>query len=273
MIKWSAKLTIAYNGANYVGWQLQKNGVSVQQKLEEAWHELTGEQIRIIASGRTDSGVHAVKQICSCQTSTELTPSTLIRALNAITPEDICVFDIELAVDGFHAIRDATRKTYHYRIQYDSPRSPFELGTCWYVPQPLNIASMRRAAGKLLGEHDFASFETKGSPRHTTIRNIGRLELRSHEVRTYKFITMEVTANGFLYNMARTIAGTLVAIGQGTRDVDWINTVLAARNRAVAGMTAPPHALFLMDVEYPEGHLKSTPTNPLHNLDIRADNS
>jgi len=250
--KWTAKLTIAYDGTDYVGWQVQTNGVSVQQELEAGWSQVTGETIRIMASGRTDAGVHAWGQVCSCQTETGLSPGTLCRALNAQTPRDICVTRVEQAPDGFHAIRDATEKTYRYLIQHGRLQSPFALRSAWYIPRPLDIGAMREMASHLVGRHDFASLQAQGSPRLTTVREIRRLELAESRAGAFQFVKITLTADGFLYNMARNIVGCLVEAGEGRKPPDWILEVLAARDRSAAAMTAPALGLTLVDVKY--GH-------------------
>ncbi len=258
-MKWSVKLTLAYHGGNYVGWQIQPNGASVQQTIEQAWFEVTGERIRITASGRTDSGVHALGQVCSCQTETNLKSGTLVRALNAMTPQDLCVLAAERAVDGFHAIRDAIGKTYRYRIQFDSPLSPFELDRSWYLPRKLDLDAMHQAAERLLGVQDFSSFETTGSTRNSKVRELSALTLKGRQKGSYKFLTIDMTANGFLYNMARTIVGTLVDVGQGRRTSESISDLLLACDRQAAGMTAPACGLYLVSVQYRPEHLATQP--------------
>ena len=247
---WTAKITLAYVGTNYVGWQVQDNGISIQQKVEEAWTSVTGEQIRIMASGRTDAGVHAVAQVCSCNTETTLAPATLRRALNAKSPEDICITRVEKTFDGFHAIRDAKGKTYRYLIQFGRLQSPFELDRAWFIPRPLNVLAMQAMADLLLGEHDFASLQATGSPRLTTVREIRQLTLEQSRAGEFDFLSITITANGFLYNMARNIVGCLVEAGEGRREPGWILDVLASRNRKASYMTAPAKGLTLLHVQY-----------------------
>lgn len=244
------KLTIAYDGTDYVGWQVQLNGVSIQQRLEEAWNSVTGETVRITASGRTDSGVHALGQVCSLATESSLPPGSLVRALNAETPFDISVRSVEEAPPGFHAIRDAVQKTYRYHIQFGRIMDPLRLRTCWFVPGEIDIPSLRRAAIHLTGEHDFASFEGAGAERTSTVRTVHSLVITPESLHGFPGLNIEITANGFLYNMVRNIVGTLVRVGRGRQPAEWVAWVRDQRNRKHAGQTAPAQALFLDHVVY-----------------------
>ncbi|HMO13111.1 MAG TPA: tRNA pseudouridine(38-40) synthase TruA [Pirellulaceae bacterium] len=259
--RWSAKLTVAYHGANYVGWQVQPNGESVQQVLEQAWHGITGERLRITASGRTDSGVHALGQVCSCHTQTRLAPHSLKRGLNAKTPIDISVVDVVRAAPGFHAIRDAVSKTYLYRIQTDAMLSPFEHNRSWHVPRPLDLQAMHLAAEFLRGTHDFSCFESAGSARRNKVRTLAELQFVHHEEGPFHFLVIKMTADGFLFNMARNIVGTLVEVGRGKRAAHAMSELLATRDRRMAGVTAPPHGLYLWSVDYPPHHLPDHPSD------------
>lgn len=244
------KLTVAYQGSNYVGWQVQPNGITVQQRLEEAWLQTTQEKLRIVASGRTDSGVHALGQVCSVATGTSLDCKTLKRALNANTPDDISVLEVQTAPDDFHAIRDATRKTYRYQIQYGRVRNPLITQDHWFCKFDMDIAAVGDAAARLVGEHDFASFQAVGSERLSTVRNLSVLECRAHSDQIFSYLYFELTCNGFLYNMVRNIVGTLVRVGQGSEPPNWVEDVLARKDRSFAGPTAPAHGLVLVQVQY-----------------------
>ncbi|MEZ6093699.1 MAG: tRNA pseudouridine(38-40) synthase TruA [Pirellulaceae bacterium] len=244
------KLTLAYDGTRYVGWQVQPNGISVQQRLEEAWKAVTGEARRITASGRTDSGVHAEGQICSVRTVSKLDVHVLARALNANLPDDIAVVYCHEMSEDFHAIRDAIEKTYRYQIQSGPIRDVHGRHFWWYVPPSIDVGAMATAADYLIGEHDFASFQTTGSERKSTVRTITNLSVDSHDDQGYQRVCIEVTANGFLYNMVRCIAGTLAVVGKGREAPDWVRNVLNARCRSNAGPTAPPQGLFLQHVKY-----------------------
>lgn len=245
------KLTIAYDGTHYVGWQFQANGLSIQACLEKAWHTITNESLRITASGRTDAGVHARGQVCGLQTESQLSCRELHRGLNAVLPDDIKVLEVHVAPEGFRAINDAIRKTYHYELQSGFIPDVFARDYSWYIPLGLDVASMREAATILVGRLDFASFQSAGSTRLSTVRTVERLELRERWQNPYQYVTVEITADGFLYNMVRAITGTLVRVGQGKETVEWVRHVLNARDRKVAGPTAPPQGLYLWQVDYP----------------------
>jgi tRNA pseudouridine38-40 synthase len=291
------KLTLAYDGTDFHGWQRQRDRRTVQGELERAWHEITGESARITGASRTDSGVHAAGQVASVESAMRLTPDALLSGLNAKLPLDAAVRRIELAPAGFHATHDAKRKRYRYSFYNDHRRPVFFRRNAWHVPSTLDIAAMHSAAQALVGTHDFASFQSAGSERESTVRTIfeavvwrraeqGRggadpssshLELR-RGVRTAPstharrradssadlgvtssqldstedgaLIHFDVEGDGFLYNMVRALAGTLLEVGRGRRDADWIAQVIDARNRSAAGQTAPPHGLTLLWVAY-----------------------
>jgi len=245
------KLTIAYDGTDYVGWQVQANGISVQQRLEEAWTSVTGESVRITASGRTDSGVHAIGQVCSVATESVLPAASLLRALNAESPFDISVVKVEDAREGFHAIRDAVQKTYCYHVQFGRILDPLRLRTAWFVPVEIDLEAMRAAAMYLTGEHDFASFESAGAERSTTVRNVMALEIEREIVHDFPGLKLSITANGFLYNMVRNIVGTLIRVGKGREDAQWVEWVRDQKDRKHAGQAAPAHGLYLDHVVYP----------------------
>ncbi len=246
------KLTVAYDGSDYVGWQVQTNGIAVQQRLEEAWLSVTGESARVIASGRTDSGVHALGQVCSVATESILPASQILRALNAETPFDISVIKVEEARAGFHAIRDAVQKTYNYHIQFGRILDPLRLRTAWFIPVELDIEAIQAAANFLVGEHDFASFESSGAERTSTIRNVLELKVESEIVHGFPGMKISITANGFLYNMVRNIVGTLVRVGKSREEAEWVRWVREQKDRTCAGQAAPAHGLFLDHVVYPD---------------------
>jgi tRNA pseudouridine38-40 synthase len=263
------KLTLAYDGGAYAGWQVQPDKPTVQGTLESALLQITQEAVRVTAAGRTDAGVHALGQVVACATATRLANADLQRALNAVLPNDIAVLSIENAAEGFHATRDAVAKRYRYQIHNGRTPSVFDRHYAWHYPQPLDAAAMHAAGQALLGRHDFSSFETAGSERPDSIRTIHELAVaRGRHVAEFlrnsdaavseklpyvcstDRITIEVTGDGFLYNMVRTIVGTLVEVGVGARDMNWPAAVLAACDRRAAGQTAPPHGLFLVSVSY-----------------------
>jgi tRNA pseudouridine38-40 synthase len=260
------KLTVAYDGTAYAGWQVQPTLPTVQGAIETAWHEITREALRVTAAGRTDAGVHALGQVIGLSTETSLANADLHRGLNAVLPEDVAIVSIEDAPENFHATYDAKCKTYRYQIHNGRTPDVFSRRYVWHYPQPLDAAQMHAAAQALVGKHDFASFESAGSERPDSVRTLFKLTVRregeapaepstsrlrrSFALPSSDRIIIEVTGDGFLYNMVRTIVGTLVEVGKGARDVTWPGEVLAHCDRRTAGQTAPPHGLFLVCVEY-----------------------
>lgn len=244
------KITLAYDGTAYNGWQVQATEPTIQSTIEKALLQITGQSVRVTASGRTDAGVHALGQVLGVRLETSLDNHALCRALNATTPFDIEFINVETAADGFHAIRDAKRKRYRYVIQHGTVRDVIDRAYSWFLYGRLNVPAMKQAAEQLVGTHDFASFQAAGSDRKTTVRTIYELCLTQFNERGADKISIEVEADGFLYNMVRNIVGTLVDIGRGKQDVDWIGQVLAAQDRCAAGVTAPPQGLFLLKVDY-----------------------
>ncbi len=240
------KLTIAYDGTEFVGWQVQPNGRSVQAELETAWAAITGETLRITACGRTDSGVHAAGQVCSLATSSKLEPAVLQRALNAVLPTDLCLLELSERPDEFHAIRDCVEKTYRYTVQAGRLLDVFTRRYAWHVPVRLDATAMQAAATHLLGKQDFAAFQATGSERYSTVRTLSQASVTASDRGPFQDIAIEVTADGFLYNMVRCIAGSLVLVGQGKRSPQWLEEVIRSRDRAQAGPTAPPHGLMLV---------------------------
>ena len=209
---------------------------------------VTGEALRVTASSRTDAGVHAQGQIVSCTGGTPLDAGVLRRALNANLPGDVRVVDLEVMPSDFHAIRDTVAKRYRYVIQNGRVHDVFQRGHSWFIARPLNVSAMRRAARHLVGTHDFASLQSAGSPRKSTVRTIHELTLRSRVERGLRWIVIEVEADGFLYNMVRNLVGTLCMVGLAKRPPDWIVELLLARDRRLAGPTAPPQGLCLLRV-------------------------
>lgn len=244
------KAKLAYDGAGYLGWQVQSSGKTVQSAVEEALHSVTGERIRVTASGRTDSGVHALGQVISFPSETALEPETLLRALNSKLPIDIRILEVEEATSDFHAIRDSVSKRYRYFIQDGGIQDPFLRTWCWYTPQKLDDWLMQDAATELVGEHDFATYQSAGSPRSTTVRTILDFKVERQVGQLCEPIVIEVAATGFLYNMVRNLVGTLVEVGLEKQPVQWPKEILAAKDRKMAGPTAPPQGLFLVSVEY-----------------------
>jgi tRNA pseudouridine38-40 synthase len=259
----SFKLTIAYDGTDFAGWQVQPQQETVQQAIQRALLAVTGETVQVVGSGRTDSGVHALGQVASCRIGRwRASAADLIRALNANLPDSIVIRDCVDMPDDFHAIRDAVGKRYRYQIRLGGPRDVFEYRYRWHLHRPLDMDAMRQAAAHFVGRHDFASFQASGAdPKKTTTRHIRACELIEQETTSedVQHWAIEVEADGFLYNMVRNIVGTLVEVGHGKQSPDWIAEVIEARNRCAAGPTAPAHALFLVWVDYPQ--IASSPLN------------
>lgn len=246
----SILLTLAYEGTGYAGWQVQPGRRTVQGELEHALAAITGEPNRVIGSGRTDAGVHALGQAAAFQTSSTLAPEVFQRALNALLPRDIAVLQAAEVAPGFHPIRDAIKKRYRYVVRDGPVRDVFARRHSWHYRQRLDADAMGRAAAHLVGTHDFSSFETAGAPRPDSIRTISDISVRRSSSSYRDQIILEVEADGFLYNMVRAIVGTLVEVGRNARDEAWVADVLAAADRRAAGPTAPPQGLFLMWVRY-----------------------
>lgn len=259
----SFQLVIAYDGTNYAGWQIQPGKLTIQGMLERALARITRERVPITGSGRTDAGVHALGQVASCRLPQwRATSGDLRAAMNTHLPPDISVLQVRDAPDDFHAIRDCTGKRYRYQIQVGGVRRAFDFRYRWHVRGPLDLEAMRGAARLLEGTHDFASFQAAGSDRKTTVRTVRECVVEQRPSETggattdgeeYAWgddLVVEIEADGFLYNMVRNIVGTLVEVGRGKEGVDWVSSVLLAKDRTVAGPTAPPQGLFLQRVDY-----------------------
>ncbi len=249
------KLTLAYDGANYFGWQYQPDRPTVQGALEAALKGITQEEIRVAGSGRTDAGVHALGQVVSFATGTRLSCDELLKALNATLPEDMAVREIVAVPDDFHAIRSAVRKRYRYQIDDGQIPDLFRRRYVWQYGHRLDECAMHEAGQALVGTHDFASFQTQGTERESTVRTVYELRVTRGEGPQSDMVTLEIEANGFLYNMVRAIVGTLVKVGGGRKPLAWPREVLQTRDRRVAGVTAPPQGLFLLHVHYGEPQL------------------
>lgn len=243
------KLVIAYNGAAYHGWQRQVDGLAtVQQAVEDVAAKVMGHCVVLHGAGRTDAGVHAEGQVANFHTPNMAIPlAGMRRAINSKLPGDIAVRSVSLAADDFHASRSAVGKTYRYRIHV-APAKPVSLHrqVHHYPFHPLDVSVMQDAAARLVGTHDFAGFATSSDQRDSTVRTI----LRCEAAEWGDEIHVTVQGDGFLYNMVRNIAGTLVEIARGHFPPERINLILSTRNRADAGPTAPPDGLSLVCVHY-----------------------
>ncbi len=244
------KLTLAYDGTDFCGWQSQPGQRTVQGELETAWREITGEAVRVTATSRTDSGVHALGQVVGVQSESRLSATELFGGINAKLPSDILLVNLKEASPDFHATRDARRKRYRYQIHNDRHRPLFDRSRVWHIPQPLDAGAMHRAGQALVGTHDFASLQSTGSPRESTVRTIFAVDVTRGSGELSPQVRIEVEGDGFLYNMVRIIAGTLAEVGVGRRDEDSLSEVLAACDRSRAGKTAPPQGLVLLRVDF-----------------------
>ena len=273
------KITVAYDGTDFVGWQRQASGTSIQSLLEGALRDLDQRAVSVAGAGRTDAGVHALGQVASFALHRSIEPEALIRALNAQLPAAVRVVDAGHAADTFHARFDAICKSYRYRIWNAEVMSPFERAYAWHVRGELDTGAMRDAAALIAGRRDFAAFQASGSSTTSTEREVFSSVLRRTSPvsarasgsadeggRGYPtfspepgaglqacndaLIVYDVSGSGFLRHMIRTIVGSLVEVGRGRRPVEWMTQVLEGRARTLAGPTAPPHGLVLVAVSY-----------------------
>ena len=240
------KLILSYDGTDFHGWQLQPSLRTVQETLEGAIAALTGENTRVNASGRTDTGVHAVGQVVNFRSETKLPAEVLSRALNAYLPADIVVREAADVPESFDANRDAKRKLYRYILHDGKVPDLFMRRYCHHTRYRLDAAAMARAAACLRGRHDFHSFETNWPNRASSVRTITHLAVN----RMGDWLWLDVEADGFLYNMVRAIAGTLINVGRGYLPETGVAEILEAQDRTQAGPTAPAQGLFLMRVSY-----------------------
>ena len=249
------KLTVAYDGTRFVGWQRQSNGVSIQGLLEQALEQLEGAPVVVHGAGRTDAGVHAAGQVASVRVTCKHDAPTVGLALNARLPPDIRVTAVDEAPTGFHARFIAHEKTYRYQIDAGAVASPLLRRLAWHVDAPLDITAMDAAAAALSGTHDFAAFRSSGSAVATSIRTLTVSHVRSSRAAlpdsdAHPLVVYDVRGNGFLRHMVRAIVGTLVEVGKGQRSAASMDALLSGRSRGLAGPTAPAHGLFLVRVDY-----------------------
>ena len=240
------KLIVAYDGTKYSGWQIQPNALTIEKCLDEAIHKLTGEEVHVIGASRTDAGVHALGNVAVFDTESSIPPDKFPFALNRFLPDDIVVQKSEEVNADFHPRHCDTRKTYQYKILNAEVPLPKERLYSWFVTGNLDVDRMKEASKYLIGEHDFKSFCCVKTQAESTVRTIYSLDVE----RRGKEIFITITGNGFLYNMVRIIAGTLMLIGRGKYEPDYIVNMLEAKDRAKAGCTAPPEGLTLMNIEF-----------------------
>lgn len=258
------KLILAYDGANFAGWQRQPDARTVQAVLEEALRPLAGDTVTVSGAGRTDAGVHAAGQVASVSFDSMRPVDELQRALNATLPSDVRVLAMDDGAEGFDARRDARSKTYRYAVWNGHSTPPHARRLVWHVLSRLDIDAMNEGARRLVGSHDFAAFQSTGSSVQTTMRELAtsswtEVDWRADPLGSIaspalapdsRLLRYEVTGNGFLRHMVRTIVGTLVDVGRGRQSPEDVSRILASRDRATAGQTAPPHGLMLWRVDY-----------------------
>ncbi|MBN1282149.1 MAG: tRNA pseudouridine(38-40) synthase TruA [Proteobacteria bacterium] len=252
------KLTISYDGTNYVGWQVQANGLSVQELIQRALSRMTGEGIAVIGASRTDAGVHALGQVAHFCTGSSIPLEGFARGINSLLPDDISIVSAEEAGESFHANRDAKGKIYLYRLLASCGGAPLAQGRCWQMREPLDLAGMREGAAALVGEHDFESFRAAGCAAEHSVRRIDRIDIdecaspdpifASGDAASLVEFTFE--GAGFLRHMIRNIVGTLVDVGRGRIEPQDVRRILGARKREQAGRCAPACGLYLVKVLY-----------------------
>lgn len=241
-------VTVAYDGTNYSGWQVQPNGLAVQQVVEEALEHLLKERVQVRSSGRTDAGVHARAMAASFSTGRDLPLRAYVEGVNRFLPADIAIQSARIVPEGFKPITMASAKHYRYTIINSSVRSPLDRLYSWQVREMLDLAAMNDAAGRFIGSHDFAAFRASNCVARTTVRRIDSVRITIDGTR----ISIDVTGGGFLKNMVRVMVGTLVDIGKGRFTPSDIERLLQGGERKEAGITAPACGLCLIEVFYPE---------------------
>jgi len=239
------KLTLAYDGTNYHGFQIQQNAVTIQEELEKAIAKIFAQAVRVTAAGRTDAGVHALGQVVNFFVETKIPCERIPYALNSVLPADIVVTSAEEVPADFHARYSAKSKVYRYTVDHAPFPRVLTRHYAYHFPYRLDLDSMQRAASTLLGQKDFCTFMASGSSVKSTVRTIMALDLIDQD----DYLTITIEADGFLYNMVRIITGTLLEVGLGKRHYD-LTPVLEARNRSAAGWTAPAHGLIMQKVKY-----------------------
>ena len=240
------KLIVAYDGTEYSGWQIQPEAPTIEMYLDKAIHELTGENVHVTGASRTDAGVHAYGNVAVFDTKSRIPAEKISYALNQRLPEDIVVQKSEEVPADFHPRHCDSRKTYEYRILNREFPLPMYRNNTYFCYRKLDLEKMQQAAEYLRGEHDFKSFCATAAVVETTVRTIYELTVSRQE----DIITIRVTGNGFLYNMVRIIAGTLLQAGMGMIEPEEIKTILAAKERSAAGPTAPAQGLTMIGIEY-----------------------
>lgn len=241
------RLTLEYDGTRYHGWQRQKNEPTIQGVIENKIRIMTKEPVTLIASGRTDAGVHALNQVCNFTTGTNIDPESIRSGLNSLLPDDILIRKAEYVPFDFHSRYNAKRKTYEYRILNQKQANVFLRSYTWHIQRKLDLLGMEKCTHSLLGKHDFSSFKSSGSGNLNPVREMMRAEIHGPDHNELRFA---FEADGFLRHMVRNIVGTVVEVGRGRMDYNEFMDIFHAKDRRMAGIKAPPQGLFLKTVEY-----------------------
>jgi len=242
------KLTVAYDGTAYAGWQVQPNGTTIQEVMEGVFSRILQEPVRLRAAGRTDAGVHAREQVVDFADAGVRDLGTVIHGGNALLPPAIRILSASVAPETFDARRHATEKEYRYFLYLSPADSPFLSRYAWHIEKPLDLDQVRMGLSHLVGEHDFSSFRGQGCNAMSPVRTIFRAEVTKHVVPG--LFSIDVAGAGFLRHMVRNIVGTVVNAGKGRHSADHVGEILRARSRSAAGVNAPSHGLFLWRVSY-----------------------
>ena len=258
-------LGIEYAGQAYYGWQRQDISPTVQEVLESALSEVADEKINVVCAGRTDTGVHALQQVVHFETNSKREDKAWQLGTNTKLPNDVAVTWVLNVDEDFHARFSAERRTYQYLILNRRARPAVLNGLVTWVYQQLNYERMKQASFSLLGENDFSSFRAAACQAKSPIRTIHQLDIK--KLGDWYLIT--ICANAFLHHMVRNIAGVLIAIGEGKKDISWIDEVLHAKDRTAAGVTAPPHGLYLTDIKYPDRYIIPKPDTLIDKFEIK----
>ncbi len=240
------KITLMYNGADFSGWQIQKNAVTVQEELEKAFSVILRQPVEMVGASRTDAGVHAENYVAHCFFDTDIENERIMLGVNAILPDGIRVKKIENCDDDFHSRYSAKSKTYIYRIDISKYGDVFKRPYVWRYKYPLDYEEMKKCPEHFLGTHDFSAFMSKGGQAKTFVRTIYECTLTKED----ETITMKIKGDGFLYNMVRIIAGTMLSVGRGYLKSTDIPDIIKSKERKQAGITAPPEGLMLYEIEY-----------------------
>lgn len=242
------KLIVAYDGTSYHGFAKQENALTIQEVLENAIASVIRQSVKVIGAGRTDTGVHAKGQCCIFDAETNIPDYNLLKAINSRLPADIVVKEVQIVADDFQPRYAAKHKTYRYQILNSNIHDPFiDKYTCFY-PYELDITLMQEAAAYIIGEHDFKCFCSAGSSVVSTVRTIYELKI----IKQGELIVIDICGNGFLYNMVRIIVGTLLKVGIKKLPVEQMKNILDSKDRALAGPTAPPQGLMMLEISYDE---------------------